>query len=230
MDLITQCALEMETAKGYLPEHIVSEYLDTFLNRLQDISLVDFVTRGVGFFHSGMTRQDQRVILEMYAEGIIRVLIVPRDACWSVPVRAATVVVMGTQYYHTTPGEEERQLRDYALEELVYMQGRAVRDVGAGGQFHLFCQAEGKDTFTRFLQDGLPLESKLLEAEALVDWRRNLSQGGAIRNQQDMVDALTFTFLARRLESNPIYYNASPGPKSEVLSRVVDSLDSQAES
>jgi len=222
LDLITQCALEMETARGYIPDESTPEQLDKYLVRLQDRGLVDFVTRGIGFFHEAITKSDRKVMLELYAEGLVRVLIVPRDSCWTLPVRAATVVVMGTQYVHIIG--EERQVRDYSLEELVRMQGRAVRHEGAG-HFYLFCQAESKDTFLRFLNDGLPLESKLLEKDTLRAWYRDRRKDGSIADKQQAVDVLSFTFLARRLSSNPNYYDGSSTSINELLSRVVDSLE-----
>ena len=227
LDLITQCALEMESAKGYLPDDVSIERLELYLARLQNYDgMRDFITRGVGFFHEGIAKPDRLLMLELYAEGLIRVLIVPRDACWTLPVRAVTVVVMGTQYVYVAPGggSEERQLRDYPLEEIVRMEGKAVRHNGAG-RFHLFCQAEGKDTITRFLNDGLPLESRLLETDALRAWYRDRRRDGTIGDKQAAVDVLSFTFLARRLVSNPVYYDARSTSVNELLSRIVDRLD-----
>ena len=223
-DLITQCALETELDRGYLSDDVDVDALAHYRLRLQDAELLDFISRGIGFFHEGIAKEDRTVMLELYAEGRLRVLIVPRDACWALPVRATTVVVMGTQYLHVT--DEERQMRDYALEELVRMQGRAVRHDGAG-HFHLFCQVESKDTFLRFLNDGLPLESKLLQTGVLRAWYHDRRKDGSIADKQQAVDALSFTFLARRLTSNPVYYDCSSTSINELLSRVVDSLDEE---
>ncbi|KAH9938549.1 Sec63-domain-containing protein [Fomitopsis serialis] len=222
LDLITQCALELETARGYLPEDVAVEAFEHYRPRLKDGELMDYISRGVGFFHEGIAKEDRSLMLELYAQGLVRVLIVPRDACWTLPVRAVTVVVMGTQYLHVT--DEERQLRDYGLEELVRMQGRAVRHNGEG-YFHLFCQVESKDTFMRFLNDGLPLESQLLQTDVLRSWYKDRRKDGSIADKQQAVDALSFTFLARRLTSNPVYYDCSSTSVNELLSRVVDSLD-----
>ncbi|KAF7352893.1 putative helicase mug81 [Mycena venus] len=218
-DLITQCALEQETEKGYLPEGVSQERLEDYLVRLRDASLVDVVSRGVGFFHEGIYKPDRMLMLELYAEGIIRVLIVPRDSCWTLPVRAAVVVVMGTQYAYAEAEGADRQLRDYGLTELVRMQGRAVRHSGAG-HFHLFCQAEGKDTFLRFLNDGLPLESALLDSSELRAWYT----AHAHLDKQQLVDALSFTFLAHRIATNPTYYDCVSNSRDENLSRIVDDL------
>lgn len=223
-DLITQCALETELDRGYLLDDSDADALAHYGTRFQDAELLDFISRGIGFFHEGIAKEDRALMLELYAEDRLRVLIVPRDACWALPVRAATVVVMGTQYLHVT--DEERQMRDYALEELVRMQGRAVRHDGAG-HFHLFCQVESKDTFLRFLNDGLPLESKLLQTGVLRAWYRDRRKDGSIADKQQAVDALSFTFLARRLTSNPVYYDCSSTSVNELLSRVVDSLDEE---
>ncbi|KAJ7638696.1 Sec63 Brl domain-containing protein [Roridomyces roridus] len=218
-DLITQCALEQETDRGYLPEYVSQERLEDYLARLQDPSLVDVVSRGIGFFHEGIPRPDRNLMLELYAEGIVRVLIVPRDSCWTLPVRAAVVVVLGTQY--TAPGAEsaDRQLRDYGLSEMIRMQSRAVRHSGAG-HFHLFCQAEAKDTFMRFLTEGLPLESALLGSPELRTWHASHSH----LDKQQLVDVLSFTLLAHRVASNPTYYGCTSTSRDENLSRIVDDL------
>ncbi|KAJ6516016.1 Sec63-domain-containing protein [Mycena sanguinolenta] len=218
-DLITQCALEQETGKGYVPDDVSQERLEDYLVRLRDASLVDFVSRGIGFFHEAIHMPDRLLMLELYAEGIIRVLIVPRGSCWTLPVRAAVVVVMGTQYTHVEAEGADRQLRDYGLTELVRMQSRAVRHSGAG-HFHLFCQAEGKDTFIRFLNDGLPLESALIDSPELRAWYNAHKH----LDKQQLVDALSFTFLAHRIATNPTYYDCVSDSRDENLSRIVDDL------
>lgn len=238
LDIITRCTLDTEAEGGYLPLDVPQEYLESITARLQDRSLGDFVAKGVGIFHEGISRPDRTLILELYVEGIVRVLLVPREACWTLPVRARVVVVMGTQYYHLERDGADRQLRDYDLQELVRMQGRAVSH-GETGRFFLFCQAEDKDTYNRFLEDGLPLESRLStsdgqqvgegdKADELKRWYRQQRGNGAIRNKLDAVQALSFTFLARRLVTNPAYYDAE-GTKNEALSRLVDRLEEVGE-
>ncbi|KAH9973099.1 Sec63-domain-containing protein [Lactifluus volemus] len=188
-----------------------------YMDKLRDRNLSDFISKGVCLFHPGLHRQDSATILELYAEGIIRVLVVAREACWKLPVRAAVVVVMGTQYFTVHEDGTRRQLHDYTLEELVRMQGRAVRH-GDIGHFHLFCQAEDKDTYMRFLEGGLPLESKLLGSDQLRQWYKHHRERGHIRNKQEGVQALSWTFLARRAASNPTYYD-SKGNRDECLSK-----------
>ncbi|OJA16987.1 hypothetical protein AZE42_00549 [Rhizopogon vesiculosus] len=223
-ELITQCALDMESERGFLSQSVSPLRLEDYLARLQDQTLVDFVTRGVGFFHSGLSRTDRNLVLELFAEGVVRVLLAPRDACWTLPVRAAAVVVMGTQYIHLERDGSGPQLRDYSLVDVVQMQSRAVRH-DAPGHFFLFCQAEARDTFTKFLTDGLPLESELLDSSMFENWYKARRRDGSIRNKQDAVQALSFTLLARRLVSNPVYYDVEAGSRNGVLSRIIDRLE-----
>ena len=224
LDLIVNRTLETGSETGYLPSDMPAESLQPYISRLHDRGLADFISKGVGFFsNSGLHKQDRATILELYAEGIVRVLVVPREACWTLPVRAAAVVVMGTQYYTVHNDGAERRLRNYSLEELVHMQGRAVRH-GDMGHFHLFCQAEDKDTYMRFLEGGLPLESRLLGSDQLRQWYKLHRDRGHIRNKQEGVQALSWTFLARRAASNPTYYD-NKGARDECLSRIVDALE-----
>ncbi|KAG1806935.1 Sec63-domain-containing protein [Suillus plorans] len=223
-ELITQCALNTEIERGFLPQSVPPLYVEDYSARLQDLTLVDFVTRGVGIFHSGMSKVDRNLILELFAEGVVRVLLAPRDACWQLPVRAGVVVVMGTQYIHFEGDGSGPQLRDYSLVDVVQMQSRAVRH-DSPGHFFLFCQAETRDTFSKFLAEGLPLESELLDSSVFEKWYKERRGDGSIRNKQDAVQALSFTLLARRLVSNPVYYDMEVGSQNEVLSRIVDRLE-----
>ncbi|KAH9943329.1 Sec63-domain-containing protein [Epithele typhae] len=224
-DLLTQCALAT-ASNGFLPRDADAARLADVLRRVRDRELADLLARGVGLWHDGLVRPDRLLALELYAEGLVRVLVVPRDAAGALPVRGATVVVLGTQYVHAPAGADtERQLREYPLQEVVRMQGKAVRHDGRG-RFFLFCQAEGKDTVTRFLDDGLPLESRLLETDALRRWWKDRrADGGGVADKQAAVDVLSFTFLARRLVSNPAYYDARSTAVNDLLSRIVDDLD-----
>lgn len=224
LDLITQCALQNIASKGFLPEDIPDEVLEVYLVHLTDRTLVDIISSGVGFFHAGLSRGDCKLMLQLYNQGIIRVLIVPRDSCWSLPVRAPVVVVMGTQYVHIGQGGSGRQVRNYELTELVRMQSRAVLH-GQEGHFFLFCQAESKETILRFLHDGLPLESELLKTDALRRWYLDGRTQGIINSRQQGADALGFTFLARRAHSNPVYYENSERAANIFLSRLVDTLE-----
>ncbi|KAF6762354.1 Sec63-domain-containing protein [Ephemerocybe angulata] len=221
LDLITWATLDSDAGRGYLPPTISEDATEGYRTHLQDAELGDFIAKGVGFYHHGMHKRDRSTILQLYVEGIVRVLVVPRDACWDLPVRASCVVVMGTQYVEINPETNLRRVRDYKLTDIVRMQSRAVQHKGTG-HFHLFCQAEAMDTYSRFLNEGLPLESQLMETDHLKNWIKSATSRGAPLSKQDLFDFLSFTFLARRVASNPTYYGFTSTNRAENLSRMVD--------
>jgi len=95
------------------------------------------------------------------------------------------------------------------------MQGRAIRP-DVDGHLHLFCHPDAKDMFTRFLNEGLPLESSLLDAGPLVvEWVQKLrgtdaSIGRRVK-KQEVHKILSWTFLRHRIASNPVYYDIDRG-------------------
>lgn len=220
-DLITQCAVQLNT-NGFLGHNTSPEGLEPYTARLIDRSLVDLLHNGIGVYHDGVHKTDQKLIMQLFLEGALRVLIAPRETCWTIPVRAGTVIVMGTQYTRVG-SDDDRQVVDYTPHEVMRMLGRAIRH-GRAGQFHLFCQAEALDTFMRFINHGLTLESQLVDGEVLRTWLTARRRDGTIAGKQDAMDALAFSYLARRLRANPLYYDAIDSARDESLSRVLDSV------
>ena len=216
MDLITECALsDLNNVRGFVPSRVDQNELELRLEKFQDRTLVDFVSKGIGFYHEKIGKKDRALILQMHIEGIVRVLIVPRHSCWTLPVRAGVVIIMGTQHVVFGEDKSDRQVRDYELEEVVRMQGRAIRP-DLDGHLYLFCHPDAKDMFTRLLNEGLPLESSLLDASSLiVDWiQKSRGTDASIREytkKQEIHKILSWTFLRRRITSNPIYYDIKRG-------------------
>lgn len=221
-ELITLCATEIGlSAGGFLGHDVLAEDLEPRVDGLRDASMRDLLLHGIGVYHDGMHTEDKVLVLGLYAQSLLTVLVVPREACWTLPVRAGTVAVMGTQYSLQKLGSNERQIKNYTLLEIVRMQSFAVRHA-RDGYFHLLCQAEDKDTFGKFLDQGLPIESSLLQSATLQRWIQDRQKDGSIKKRQDAMDMLSFTLLFRRLESNPTYYNARANGRAEALSRLVD--------
>ncbi|TFK29365.1 activating signal cointegrator 1 complex subunit 3 [Coprinopsis marcescibilis] len=224
LDLITQSALHSESARGYLPQHVSEEMAQIYRDQLQDQDLGDFIAKGVGFYYHGIHKRDRSLILQLYVEGVVRVLLAPKDACWDIPARSSVVVVLGTQYVEVEPESNARRIRDYTLTDIVRMQSLAISHAG-NGQFHLFCQAEQLGTYLRFLNEGLPLESRLLEFNQLRNWISKLQSNRKTLTRQELFDILSFTFLSRRISSNPTYYGFDSGySRDEKLSQIVDQL------
>ena len=220
--------------------------VEPLVQRIRDPALLEPILHGIGYIIPGMTPRDLSLVLELFASGILRALIVPREACWTLPVRAETVVVMGAQYTQTMGTFErgDRQVVSYTRQELVKMQGFAVRSAhqtSTGGRMFVMCQAEQATTISRVLNDGLPLEStlpSLLQRRSTPEAISALS--GLLKHRQpppppqfhrprvpdlrkrDIMDMIGWTYLARRIKSNPTYYDMHRGKEGEELSRLVD--------
>ncbi|EUC57708.1 activating signal cointegrator 1 complex subunit 3, putative [Rhizoctonia solani AG-3 Rhs1AP] len=219
-DLVTSCGVDFN-ALGFLGNGATPDAMEIYTRRLNNNEYSDGVAHGIGVYHDRLTPRDQQLMLELYAEGTVRVLVAPRETCWSIPVRAARVVVMGTQYIEFG-SEGDRELRDYSLGEVTRMQSRAVRS-GSAGTFILMCQAEDRDTYMRFLENGLPLESELMEADygVLKKWAHTMMGANLLKNPQDLLDILGHTYLRRRLKTNPNYYEDGANEEG-TLAKLVD--------
>jgi len=167
-------------------------------------------------------------MLQVCIEGIVRVLIVPRSSCWALPIRGGAVVIIGTQCTAFSGGKSDRQVRDYELEEIARTQGWAVRP-SLDGHLHLFCHPDAEDVFTRFLNEGLPLESSLLNAGSIVvDWIQKSRGTGALTKErvrkEEVHEILSWTFLRHRIASNLVYYDIKRGENDALWQAVERAL------
>lgn len=91
---------------------------------IKDSALVEALQHGVGYVHKGMNASDMNTVLSLYCDGIISVLVVPFNMCWTLPpaVAAYLVVVMDTVYYD---GREHRYA-DYPIADVMQMVGLAA--------------------------------------------------------------------------------------------------------
>jgi antiviral helicase SLH1 len=240
-DLVTQSGTEMDM-NGFLTAS--REEVEPLLQRLRDVELFEPILHGIGYILPGTPPSDLSLVLELFASGVLKALIVPREACWTLPLRAENVIIMSAQYTHTTPPpSSERIVLNYSRTELVRMQGFAVGSAhqSAGGRMFVMCQAEQGVGISRILNDGLPLEStlpKLLRREADTKTEEALGRMLKVRappprpqrdrprrvdlRKRDMVDLLGWTYYAKRAVTNPSYYDLYEGMQAEAVSRLVD--------
>jgi len=242
-DMVTQSGNEMDL-NGFLSAS--REDVEPLLAHLRDPALFEPILHGIGYLIPGSHASDLRLVLELFASGLLRALIVPRESCWTLPVRASTVVLMGAQYIRMT-GEEgsDRRVVNYSRTELVKMQGLAVTSAGPSegqsGKMFVMCQSEQAMLVNRVLTDGLPLESNLpavirrqSSTEAITAFGRMIKyrtpplqpqinrRRVADLRKRDVMDLLGWTYFGTRVKSNPTYYDIHQGTEGEEVSRLVD--------
>jgi len=200
--------------------------LDQAAKHIADPALADALLQGIAIAHDGQRAAERRLVLDLFAAGSIRVLVIPREAIWTLPtetLRAKLVVVMSAQSVLVDATTGERELSDYPIADVLRIQSFA-RD---GGALRIMCQAEQADMYARDLTGGIAVESHLGDAatsSALVDLVFDDLTAGRIGSLQDVVDLLSWTYLARRARS--LVADADgvvvPSADEDVLSRVVD--------
>jgi antiviral helicase SLH1 len=247
-DLVTQSGTEMDL-NGFLGAPRAD--VEPLVQRLRDQALLEPLLHGIGYIVPRMAPHDLALVLELFASGIIRALIAPRESCWTLPLRGQTVVLMGAQYAHYSDAHNsdsrhraDRQIVNYSRLELVRMQGYATTSASphaASGRMFVMCQAEQQMIITRVLNDGLPLESSL---PALLSRRSTTPAQDALTRmlktriapprpqinrpivpdlrKRDMMDLIAWTYLSKRIRSNPTYYDLTQDFEEEGLSRLVD--------
>ncbi|KAI8851535.1 Sec63 Brl domain-containing protein [Chytridium lagenaria] len=176
--------LAIKQMAGRKPVIVFPEELETHLKSLQDRYLAELVEHGVAFYHEALSKSDKRIVERLYSAGAIQVVVASRETCWSIPMAAHLVIVMGTQQFL---GKEHRYT-DYLITDVLQMMGRASRPRhDESGKCVLMCQASHLD---HALHDHF-------NAEVVTK---------TIANKQDAVDYLTWTFFYRRMTLNPNYY------------------------
>ncbi|CAB5191376.1 unnamed protein product [Rhizophagus irregularis] len=120
--------------------------------------LAETLQHGVGFYHEALSKQDKRIVEELFESGAIQVVVASRDTCWGINLSCHMVIVMGTQFFE---GKEHRYA-DYPITDVLQMMGRACRPQHDDtGRCVLMCQAIKKDFYKKFLYEALPVESHL---------------------------------------------------------------------
>ncbi|KAI8147636.1 Sec63 Brl domain-containing protein [Fennellomyces sp. T-0311] len=200
-DIITYCVGD-DKATRFL--RCKEEEIEPLLERVSDKTLVETLRHGIGYYHEALSKQDKRIVEQLYESGAIQVIVASRDTCWGIPMHSHMVVVMGTQHFE---GKEHRYV-DYDMKDVLQMMGRACRPRDDDtGKCVLMCQANKKEYYKKFLFEAIPVESHL--DQAMHDHFNAEIVTKTIENKQDAVDYLTWTLLYRRMAHNPNYYGLS---------------------
>ncbi|KAG0004796.1 activating signal cointegrator 1 complex subunit [Modicella reniformis] len=197
-DLIAYCAVE-DNPRRFL--HMPEDELDILLTKIQDSSLRLSLGFGIGLHHAGLPESDRKLVEELFVSTKIQILIATSTLAWGVNFPAHLVVIKGTEYYDA----KTHTYVDFPITDVLQMMGRAGRpQFDQEGIARIFVHDAKKNFYKKFLHEPFPVESSLhlhlddhLNAEIV---------GGTIKNKQDAMDYLTWTYFYRRLQMNPSYY------------------------
>lgn len=201
IDLLSACGIDNDEDRFLAAD---PEELAPLLSRVQEQTLANSLSHGIGYYHEALSATDKRIVLHLYNIGAIQVLLASRDVCWELNVTAHLVIVMNTQFFE---GREHRYI-DYPISEVLQMFGKASRPgqdkVGRGV---LMVPAVKRDYYKKFLSEALPVESHL--QSYLHDAFVTETSTRTIASTQDAMDWMTYSYFYRRLLANPSFYGLS---------------------
>ncbi|KAJ1661153.1 putative steryl acetyl hydrolase mug81 [Dispira simplex] len=217
-DLIAYCGQE-ENPRQFLRLDDGDE-LDTVLAQVSDPHLKLTLGFGIGLHHAGLPDSDRRLIEELFLHCKIQVLVATSTLAWGVNLPAHLVIIKGTEFFDA----KTKGYVDFPITDILQMMGRAGRpQFDNSGIARIFVQDSKKAFYKRFLHEPFPVESSL--HKHLTDHLNAEITAGTIRTRQDALDYLTWTYLYRRLPTNPTYYGLQgnrPGDINRFLSDLVD--------
>ncbi|KZC07318.1 Activating signal cointegrator 1 complex subunit 3 [Dufourea novaeangliae] len=217
LDLIAYLAAE-DNPKQWL--HMPDEEMNNILDHVRDSNLKLTLAFGIGLHHAGLHDKDKRTVEELFVNNKIQVLITTATLAWGVNFPAHLVVIKGTEYYD---GKTKRYV-DMPITDVLQMMGRAGRpQFDNSGVAVVLVHDLKKNFYKNFLHEPFPVESSLLAV--LPDHINAEIVAGTIKNKQEFLDYLTWTYFFRRLMKNPKYYDLhalEPHTINEYLSSLVD--------
>ena len=206
---------------------------DDLIKTENDELLINSLKLGMGYIHEGMSQTLKSFIQTLFDSRIIQILVVTHKCLWSVNTFSHNVIIADTVKF------DNDVYVDYNVTEMLQMVGRAsitysnsvdeknfsVDVQNSTRKIFVLLNSSKKEFYKKFLIESFPLESSLnnfLHNTFLTE-----IFNGIIKNKQECLNYLTWSFFYRRLEKNPNYYELKGKNKSdlnEFLSVLVENV------
>ncbi|RYP56558.1 hypothetical protein DL771_011877 [Monosporascus sp. 5C6A] len=196
-------ALEMETINQILKHDSGSrEALNEAASQATDTELKDLLPYGFGIHHAGMNRIDRADVEDLFANGLIQVLVCTATLAWGVNLPAHTVVIKGTQVY----SPEKGSWVELSPQDVLQMLGRAGRpQYDTYGEGIIITSQGEMQYYLSLLNQQLPIESQFVSR--LVDNLNAEIVLGNVRSRDEGVEWLGYTYLFVRMLRSPGLYS-----------------------
>ncbi|CAG8457348.1 10482_t:CDS:2 [Diversispora eburnea] len=218
---IRDMALEKDTIGQFLREDSASrEILQTESSTAKDTNLQDLLPYGFAIHHAGMSRADRTLVEELFADGHIQVLVSTATLAWGVNLPAHSVIIKGTQIY----SPEKGRWVELSPQDVLQMLGRAGRpQFDTFGEGIIITSHTELQYYLSLLNQQLPIESQFINR--LPDNLNAEIVLGTVRNRDEAVEWLGYSYLFVRMVRNPTLYGISIDQLSEDESLVQKRVD-----
>lgn len=198
-------AEERETLSIFLPQTSTSrDILREAAEDAKDSHLRDLLQYGFGIHHAGMSRADRELVEDLFASRHLQVLVSTATLAWGVNLPAHTVIIKGTQIYNP----EKSRWCELSPQDMLQMLGRAGRpQFDTVGEGIIITQHTELQYYLSLLNQQLPIESQFVSR--LADNLNAEIVLGTIRNRDEAVTWLGYTYLYVRMLRSPVLYSVT---------------------
>lgn len=171
---------------------------------VQDPNLKSIIEYGIGIHHAGLSRNDRSLSEDLFAAGIIRVLVSTATLAWGVNLPAHTVIIKGTNVY----SPETSNWEQLSPQDMLQMLGRAGRPrYDTHGEGIIITSHSELQYYLAVLNQQLPIESQLMST--IVDSINAEVVSGNIECREDAVNWFHHTYLHVRMTESPELYKVT---------------------
>lgn len=165
---------------------------------------------GFSIHHAGMLRQDRTMVEQLFARGLIRVLVCTATLAWGVNLPAHAVIIKGTQVYDAKKGS----FVDIGILDVLQIFGRAGRpQFDNQGEGIIITAHDKLSHYLSLLTRQSPIESQFISS--LTDSLNAEIALGTVGTVDEAVEWLSYTYLYIRMRINPLVYGIPYGTKED---------------
>lgn len=202
---VRDLAIARETIGTILRQDAASrEILASEAETVKNEDLKELLPYGFAIHHAGMNRSDRTLVEELFADKHIPVLCSTATLAWGVNLPAHTVIIKGTQIY----SPERGRWVELSPQDMLQMLGRAGRpQYDTFGEGIIITTQHELQYYLSLINEQLPIESQMISQ--LPDIMNAEIVMGNIRNRQEAVDWLGYTYLYIRMLRNGGLYGVT---------------------
>lgn len=180
------------------------ELLTQISENIENHDVKELLPSGFCVHHAGLTKDDRKLIEDLFVDKHIQVLVSTATLAWGVNMPAHTVIIKGTQVY----SPEKGAWVEISPQDMLQMIGRAGRiDYDSEGEGIIITNHSKLQYYLSLLNQQLPIESQLITQ--LADHLNAEIVLGNIGTLSDALEWIRFTYYACRVEKAPSSYGFS---------------------
>ncbi|KAG8794998.1 DEIH-box ATPase, partial [Serendipita sp. 398] len=202
---IRDMAVEKDTIERFVkPDSGTREILLSEISNITDPQLKDLLPFGFAIHHAGLNSKDRELVEELFKDGHLQVLVSTATLAWGVNLPAHCVIIKGTQIYNPEKG----RWVELSSQDVLQMLGRAGRpQYDEFGEGIIITNHSELQYYLSLMNQQLPIESQLVAK--LADNLNAEIVLGTIRNRDEAVQWLGYTYLYVRMLRDPVLYSVN---------------------